>query len=116
MAEDDWNFSSPPAEPVTQERPTLGPTYEPAAWDLLEKAIIRSILSVGILTILGGTIGAIFALMYTGRFTASDQKDLAITVLTAVVGIAGTVLGFYFASHGDSARPTSIARRRRSTK
>ena len=58
--------------------------------------IVRRLLGMSIILTLAGTVGAIFALLFVKDMSPTDTKDLAVTVLTAVVSVTGTVLGFYF--------------------
>jgi hypothetical protein len=105
-----WDYAA--REPATVAAATAPEqtlrAYKPPAIDALERALMRSLLGIAVMVILGGTVGAIFTLIFTGELMASDQKDLAITVLAPVVGISGTVLGFYFARNFDGpGRPSA---------
>ncbi|MGA8426548.1 MAG: hypothetical protein WB801_03055, partial [Candidatus Dormiibacterota bacterium] len=53
---------------------------------------VRGVLAKGLFGLLAGTVGAIIFLLATGRMTGTTAS----LVLSPVVTLTGTALGFYF--------------------
>lgn len=63
---------------------------------------VKLILAIAVL---GGT-GGTFWLLLTGRIPP-ENKDIALMILTFLIGVSGTVIGFYFGSSSGSAQKTA---------
>jgi len=83
---------SPPNEPrLLREAGSYNP--EP------ERERIRSRLAQWLVFLLGLIAIVLIALTAAGKLTIEQAKDLALAVLTPVVAITASALGFYFSAH-----------------
>ena len=85
------DFGPPVAEVFV---PDEGPIYDPAP----TRERMRGFLAAGVFLLLVGTITAILVPVVTGARTWTEMEGAASSVLPAVLGVAGTVLAFYFAT------------------
>jgi hypothetical protein len=130
MAADLWDFSSdaadaPAARPgfsittggkfdfgTERPAPTIPSVredprpYTPAVVADLTRLFMQKVLGLGVIALLFTTVGLVFTLIFITKISPSEKKDLAVTVFSAVVGITGTVLGFYFGTSGASTNRT----------
>jgi hypothetical protein len=72
------------------------PPYDPA--EDREKA--RRLLAYGLLALLTTVVVALLAADFAGWIELDDTKDLAASILSPIVVLVGTALGFYFGGQG----------------
>src|SRR5262245_59969474 len=74
--------------------PDEGPIYDPAP----SRERTRGFLAVGVFLLLVATIGCLLVPVVTGARTWAEMEGAASSLLPAVLGVAATVLAFYFAT------------------
>jgi hypothetical protein len=88
-------------QPPRRRRPSywrVGDEYDPAP--LREET--RSWLAQGLLVLLGAVALSLVGLLAANLLNEAEAKDLATGVLSPIVAVTGTALGFYFGGHRDS--------------
>lgn len=91
--DDDFNFAD--REPGNVQIPRAGFGDR----DYIPAAMVRTQqwLGLSVIVILAGTVLGVFIMVgFSSALTPADTRELLTEVLTAVVGITGTVLGFFF--------------------
>jgi enoyl-CoA hydratase/carnithine racemase len=92
----------PGAQPINIDALSAGadlqafPPYDPA--EDREKA--RRLLAYALLALLATVVFALLGADFAGWIELNDTKDLAASILSPIVVLVGTALGFYFGGQG----------------
>jgi hypothetical protein len=91
---------SPDTSYLTQVEPSRlvpSPYDQPRQWDL-----VRTIVTVGLLAMLGWVIvwASIESASWSNHW--AQTKEMLLTILPAITGLLGSVIGFYFGSNTNS--------------
>jgi hypothetical protein len=94
--------SGQPPERLPEDRPlAVTPQFNPRrVQERVRTGVAAAIVGAVILETL-----IIIVAYVAGRIAAKDLSAVTTALITPLVGIAGTVLGFYFGSHRDSGPP-----------
>ena len=94
MAEAVLDLTQEEPDPAKREpaRPRAGREYDPGP----ARERTRGYLAGGLTVLLGLIIVLAFLLVFTDEATVKQTKELLGVVLTPVIGLVGTVVGFYF--------------------
>ena len=63
---------------------------------------MRGILALGLVLLLGGTVGIAFWLVGTDRAEIAELRELLDPILTALVALTGTAVWFYFGGRSQT--------------
>jgi len=94
-----------PGQPDQPTKPGVAPVYDSAR----DRERVRGTLAYMLLCLLAFvTVACISALIFD-RITASELKDLATTFFTPLLGVFGTITGFYYGTVTASSPPSDPA-------
>jgi len=80
-------------EPAPAQGATVGATaYNPAQ----DREKLRGWIAMALIILLIGLISLLFLAILTSVVKVADLDKIVATVLTPIMGIVGTVIGFYF--------------------
>ena len=88
---------SVPLDLSDEPSPAQGATVRTAAYDpSQDREKVRGWIAISLIILLIALIAMLFLAILTSVVTVGDLDKIVATVLTPIMGIVGTVIGFYF--------------------